>query len=147
MRVLLEQWTSDDSTAPVGRWAIEHRHDRQIIGGASLLPLPPGNHDLEIAWQLNPTTAHRDDHAAEIAAALASWAFNHDIDEVFAAVRPNNPRTAANATAVLGLPAAPTVRRRIAGGARPRPTSGDPPQPGHPRRQREGSPLGRSLCR
>jgi hypothetical protein len=95
MGVLLERWSAGETTTPVGRWAIERRHDSRIIGGASILPLPPGNDDLGIAWQFDPAVAAAD-HVAEIASALASWAFDHHVDEVFAVVRPEDTRTAAD---------------------------------------------------
>src|SRR6266487_6048274 len=43
MRIVLQQWVTEDARlmAPAGRWAIEHRQDRRVIGGATLLPLPP----------------------------------------------------------------------------------------------------------
>jgi RimJ/RimL family protein N-acetyltransferase len=94
MRALLERWTVDAGGAPVGRWAIERRHDRRVIGGAALLPLPPGNDDLEISWQLEPSVSH-DDHGTEVASSVASWAFDHYVDEVFSVVRRDDTRTAA----------------------------------------------------
>ena len=56
MRVLLEQWIAEGARlpAPAGRWAILRTSDGLVIGGAVLLPLPPGNEDLEIGWQLHP---------------------------------------------------------------------------------------------
>jgi len=95
MRALLEQWIADDETAPAGRWAIERRHDHRVIGGASLLPLPPGNDDLGLACQFDPAVVPVDDYVTEVAGALVSRAFDHYVDEVFAVVRPDDPRTAA----------------------------------------------------
>jgi hypothetical protein len=40
--------------APAGRWAIQRHADGRVIGGAVLLPLPPGLEDLELGWQLHP---------------------------------------------------------------------------------------------
>src|SRR5688500_1116382 len=53
MRLLLQQWAAEDSRMmpPAGRWAIERLEDKRLIGGAILLPLPPGNEDLEMGWQ------------------------------------------------------------------------------------------------
>lgn len=94
MRVLLQQWIAEDArlAEPAGRWAIEH--DRRLIGGAALLPLPPGDEDLEISWHLAPS-AMGNGYADETMFTLASWAFRHDVDEVFAVVRPENTHTAA----------------------------------------------------
>ena len=96
MRVLIQQWTAEDARLPVpaGRWAIEH--DGHVIGGAFLLPLPPGDEDLEIGWHLAPS-ALAGGYADEAMFALASWAFGHDVDEVFAVVRPENTHTTATA--------------------------------------------------
>jgi RimJ/RimL family protein N-acetyltransferase len=87
---------ADRDVAPAGRWVVERRHDRRVIGSASLLPLPPGNDDLAISWQLHPTLTH-DDHVTEVVTALASWAFDHCVDEVFTVVLQDDTRTAAHA--------------------------------------------------
>jgi len=96
MRLLLQQWIAETARTalPAGRWAIERRSDSHIIGGALLLPLPPGNEDLEIGWQLHPGTWGHG-YASEATYALAEWAFRHDGDELFAVVRPGNTRAAA----------------------------------------------------
>ncbi len=56
MHLLLQQWIVEDARAiaPAGRWCIQRQEDQCLIGGATLLPLPPGNDDLEIGWQLHP---------------------------------------------------------------------------------------------
>jgi RimJ/RimL family protein N-acetyltransferase len=96
MRVLIQQWAAEDArlAAPAGRWAIEHNADRRLIGGAVLLPLPPGDEDLEIGWQLNPAEWGHG-YAVEAMYLLASWAFDHEVDELFTVVRPENTQTAA----------------------------------------------------
>jgi RimJ/RimL family protein N-acetyltransferase len=96
MRLLLGQWITEDAwlTAPAGRWAIQRRTDGRVIGGAILLPLPPGREDLEIGWQLHPDT-WGNGYASETTHALATWAFSHDVDEIFAVVRAGNARAAA----------------------------------------------------
>ena len=96
MRLLLQQWIAETArmAPPTGRWAIERRDGGQVIGGAILLPLPPGNEDLEIGWQLQPGTWGHG-YASEATYALADWAFRHDVDEIFAVVRPGNTRAAA----------------------------------------------------
>jgi len=96
MRVLLQQWIAEDARlpAPAGRWAIQRNTDNRVIGGAILLPLPPGHDDLEIGWQLHPDT-WGNGYATETTHALATWAFSQDVDEVFAVVRAGNARAAA----------------------------------------------------
>lgn len=96
MRLLLQQWIAETARtpAPGGRWAIERRSDGHVIGGAILLPLPPGNEDLEVGWQLHPDT-WGNGYATEATYALADWAFQHEVNELFAVVRPGNTRAAA----------------------------------------------------
>ncbi len=95
MRLVLQQWIADDArmTAPAGRWAIELRQDRRLIGGATLLPLPP-DEEFEIGWQLNPA-AWGSGYATETGLAVARWAFEQGIEQVIAVVRPANTRAAA----------------------------------------------------
>jgi RimJ/RimL family protein N-acetyltransferase len=96
MRLLLQQWIAEDARlpAPAGRWAIHRKPDDRVIGGAILLPLPPGREDLEIGWQLHPDT-WGNGYATETTHALATWALHQDVDEIFAVVRPGNTRAAA----------------------------------------------------
>ena len=98
MRLVLQQWTAEDARLipPAGRWAIERRDDRDLIGGAVLLPLPPDLVDIEMGWQLRPD-AWRHGYATEAGRALARWAFGEGIDEVLAVSRPANTRAAATA--------------------------------------------------
>jgi RimJ/RimL family protein N-acetyltransferase len=95
MRVVLQQWVAEDARmmAPAGRWAIELRQDGQVIGGATLLPLPP-DEEFEIGWQLR-REAWGHGYATETGLALARWAFGQDIEQVIAVVRPSNTRAAA----------------------------------------------------
>ncbi|HEY2076249.1 MAG TPA: GNAT family N-acetyltransferase [Streptosporangiaceae bacterium] len=95
MRVLLERWIAEDSglLVPAGRWAIERREDGQVVGGASLLPLPP-DEEFEIGWALHPR-AWGYGYATESGLALARWAFGQGIEQVIALVRPANTRAAA----------------------------------------------------
>lgn len=96
MRQLLRQWIAEDArlSAPAGRWAIERTSDHRVIGGAVLIPLPPGREDLGIGWQLHPDT-WGNGYASEATYALASWAFSQDVYELFAVIRPDNVRAAA----------------------------------------------------
>ena len=96
MKLLLQQWIAESARlpAPAGRWAIQRTSDGQVVGGAILLPLPPGNEDLEIGWHLRPD-AWGNGYATETTHALAAWAFSQDVYEVFAVVRPGNVRASA----------------------------------------------------
>jgi RimJ/RimL family protein N-acetyltransferase len=95
MRLLLQQWTAEDErlTPPAGRWAIELRDDGQVIGGATLFPLPPDD-EFEVGWQLRPQ-AWGQGYATETGLALARWAFEQGIEQVIALVRPANSRAEA----------------------------------------------------
>jgi RimJ/RimL family protein N-acetyltransferase len=101
MRALLQEWVAADgmSERATGRWAVEELATGQVVGGAALRALPPLGEDLEIGWQLAPE-AWGQGLAAEAGRALASYAFGHGEDEVFAVVRPRNTRGAATAQRV-----------------------------------------------
>ena len=92
MRVVLARWLDDAAriTTPAGRWAIERREDGSVIGGATLLPLPPDD-GYEMGWQLRPASWGQG-YATEVGRALAHWAFEQGIEEVIAVVRPANGR-------------------------------------------------------
>ncbi|HEY7144600.1 MAG TPA: GNAT family N-acetyltransferase [Streptosporangiaceae bacterium] len=96
MRLVLQQWVAENARllTPAGRWAVELREDGRLIGGATLLPLPP-DEEYEIGWQLHPR-AWGHGYATETGRALARWAFNQGIEQVIAVVRPANTR--ANST-------------------------------------------------
>ena len=95
MRLLLQQWIVEDARmpSPAGRWAIQRQQDERVIGGAIVLPLPPGDEDLEVGWQLRPDVWGHG-YASETTHAIANWAFSQDISEIFAVVRPGNTRAA-----------------------------------------------------
>ncbi|HEX4661257.1 MAG TPA: GNAT family N-acetyltransferase [Streptosporangiaceae bacterium] len=95
MRLVLQQWVAEDTRlqAPAGRWAIELREGGRLIGGATLLPLPPDD-EFEIGWQLDPE-AWGHAYATESGRAMARWAFEQGIEEVIALVRPANSRAMA----------------------------------------------------
>jgi RimJ/RimL family protein N-acetyltransferase len=96
MQLLVQQWIVEDARAivPAGRWCIQRQEDQRVIGGAILLPLPPGKEDLEIGWQLHPEVWGYG-YASETTYALAQWAFSQGADEIFGVVRPDNTRAAA----------------------------------------------------
>jgi RimJ/RimL family protein N-acetyltransferase len=95
MRLVLQQWVAEDGRMmpPAGRWAIELREEGRLIGGATLLPLPP-DEEFEIGWQLHPD-AWGHGYATETGLALAQWAFKQGIEQVIAVVRPANTRAVA----------------------------------------------------
>jgi len=95
MRVVLQQWVAEDARMlePAGRWAIELREDGRVIGGATLLPLPPDD-EFEVGWQLNPEVWGHG-YATETGLALARWAFEQGIEQVIAVVRSANARAEA----------------------------------------------------
>jgi RimJ/RimL family protein N-acetyltransferase len=97
MRVVLQQWMAEDGRmlTPAGRWAIERREDGRLIGGATLLPLPPDD-EYEIGWQLD-RDAWGQGYATETGRALAAWAFKQGLEQVIAVVRPTNTRALATA--------------------------------------------------
>jgi len=95
MRLRLEQWVVEDARmiTPAGRWAVELRDTGQVVGGATLLPLPP-DEEFEIGWQLQPREWGHG-YASEAGLALARWAFEQGIEQVVALVRPANARAVA----------------------------------------------------
>jgi RimJ/RimL family protein N-acetyltransferase len=95
MRVVLQQWIAEDvrMLTPAGRWAVQLRADGSLIGGATLLPLPPDD-EYEIGWQLQ-RAAWGHGYATETGTALARWAFQQGLEQVIAVVRPANTRAVA----------------------------------------------------
>ena len=95
MRLLLRQWAAEDARllTPAGRWAIELRADGRVIGGATLLPLPPDD-EYEVGWQLSPPEWGHG-YGTEAGLALVRWAFDQGLEQVIALVRPANARAAA----------------------------------------------------
>jgi RimJ/RimL family protein N-acetyltransferase len=95
MRLVLQQWAAEDErmVTPAGRWAVELGENTALIGGATLLPLPPDD-EFEIGWQLRPD-AWGHGYATEAGLALARWAFDQGIEQVIALVRPANARAEA----------------------------------------------------
>jgi RimJ/RimL family protein N-acetyltransferase len=98
MRLVLQQWIAEDERLPdpAGRWAVDLRDGGGLVGGAILLPLPPGDEDLEMGWQLRPD-AWGNGYATEAGLAIARWAFDEGSDEIFAVARPANERAQATA--------------------------------------------------
>jgi RimJ/RimL family protein N-acetyltransferase len=97
MRLVLQRWVAEDTSilAPAGRWAIEVRQSGNVVGGATLLPLPP-DEEFEMGWQLHPEEWGRG-YATEAGRALAKWAFDQGVEQVIALARPANTRATATA--------------------------------------------------
>jgi RimJ/RimL family protein N-acetyltransferase len=95
MRLVLQQWAAEDvhMVPPAGRWAVELGENGQLIGGATLLPLPPDD-EFEVGWQFR-RDAWGHGYATETGLALARWAFERGIEQVIALVRPANVRAVA----------------------------------------------------
>ncbi len=98
MRVVLQGWTTEQSDmAPgTGRWALVLLDGSALVGGITLLPMPVPEADVEIGYQLAPEYWGRG-YITEAARALARWAFQHSLVELFALVAPDNTRAAATA--------------------------------------------------
>ncbi len=98
MRLVLQQWMGEDErlVPPAGRWAIELRNGNRLAGDAVLLPLPPGDEDLEMGWHLHPDLWGKG-YAVEAGRALARWAFAKGLNELYAVARSTNNRAAATA--------------------------------------------------
>ncbi|HEX4101013.1 MAG TPA: GNAT family N-acetyltransferase [Pseudonocardiaceae bacterium] len=98
MHSVLQRWDAErDAMAPgTGRWALTLRNGGTLVGGISLLPMPVPEADVEIGYQLAPEYWGRG-YVTEAAWALAHWAFQHSLVELFAVVAPDNLRAAATA--------------------------------------------------
>jgi RimJ/RimL family protein N-acetyltransferase len=91
MADLLSRWESETLEHPQRRWAVELRSDRTLVGSAALRALPPDDEDLEIGWQLAPAYWGKG-LGAEAGHAVAHYAFESGVDELFSVVRPRNTR-------------------------------------------------------
>ncbi|HWR47358.1 MAG TPA: GNAT family N-acetyltransferase [Pseudonocardiaceae bacterium] len=98
MQVVLQGWAAEQSEmAPgTGRWALVLLEGGTLVGGISLLQIPVPEADVEIGYQLAPEYWGRG-YITEAARALAHWAFQHSLVELFALVTPDNVRAAATA--------------------------------------------------
>ena len=98
MHVVLRGWAAEQSEmAPgTGRWALILLDEGALIGGIRLLPMPVPEADVEIGYELAPEYWGRG-YITEAAWALAHWAFQHSLVELFALVARDNVRAAATA--------------------------------------------------
>jgi RimJ/RimL family protein N-acetyltransferase len=102
MRGVLDAWAAQCRSAelPQGRWAVEDFTTGTVIGGVSLMPLPPGCTDLEIGWQIAPRFWGQG-YGSEAGHGVAHQAFeSRTAAELFAVVRPGNTRGIATARRV-----------------------------------------------
>ena len=99
MEKIIAGWLADPPPTPGGRWAMELVETGELVGSTVLLPLPPEDHDQQIGWQLAPSFWGRG-LAAEAGHAVAHFAFESGLDELFAVVRPRNERGAATARSI-----------------------------------------------
>jgi RimJ/RimL family protein N-acetyltransferase len=91
MSALIARWIAEKLEHPQRRWAVELRSEGALIGSAALRALPPDEEDLEIGWQLAPPYWGHG-FGAEAGHAVAHYAFDSGVDELFSVVRPRNAR-------------------------------------------------------
>jgi [ribosomal protein S5]-alanine N-acetyltransferase len=98
MHSLLQRWAVEqrEMSPGTGRWALAALDGGALVGGISLLPMPVPEADVEMECQLAPDYWGRG-YITEAARALARWAFDHSLVELFALVEPDNARAAATA--------------------------------------------------
>jgi RimJ/RimL family protein N-acetyltransferase len=99
MEAIIADWAVEPLPAPAGRWAMELAETGELVGSTVLLPLPPGGEDLQIGWQLAPKHWGQG-LAAEAGHAVAHFAFESGVEELFAVARPRNERGAGTARSI-----------------------------------------------
>jgi RimJ/RimL family protein N-acetyltransferase len=99
MERVIAGWLADPLPAPAGRWAMELVETGELVGSTVVLPLPPEGEDLQIGWQLAPSFWGRG-LAGEAGHAVAHFAFESGVEELFAVVRPRNERGAGTARSI-----------------------------------------------
>lgn len=77
-----------------GSWAVVDRASGVPVGGVVLKPLPDGDGEVEIAWQLHPDSWGKG-LATEAAAAVLVRGFAGCLAEVWAVMYPDNKRSKA----------------------------------------------------
>lgn len=86
----IARWNELNAERPdEGRWAIERKSDRAVVGTVILVKLPDGDGEFEIGWHLHPDSWGQG-YATEAGAGAAQQAFARGLPEVFAVVRPDN---------------------------------------------------------
>jgi RimJ/RimL family protein N-acetyltransferase len=90
MAGLIAVWAAEPLEHPQRRWAVTLAGGT-LVGSAALRALPPDDEDLEIGWQLAPAYWGQG-YGAEAGHAVAHYAFDSGVDELFAVVRSRNTR-------------------------------------------------------
>jgi RimJ/RimL family protein N-acetyltransferase len=91
---LVDEWLgrmAADQRQVIG--AIEVR-ETGVVAGTVMYNLLPGDHHMEVGWHLHPDS-ERHGYATEAGAAVIARGFRIGIPEVFALVKPDNPRSQA----------------------------------------------------
>jgi RimJ/RimL family protein N-acetyltransferase len=91
---LVEEWDRRMAADPrqvVG--AIEIR-ETGVVAGTVMYNLLPGEHHMEVGWHLHPDS-ERHGYATEAGAAVIERGFRIGVPEVFALIKPDNPRSQA----------------------------------------------------
>lgn len=94
MRARLSTWIDSEEPAPVGYWAAVDRSADKLVGSGQIIPMPPENRDLLIGFEIRPSE-WGSGFGTEVGHALAHYAFDNGLDEVFAVVRTRNDRAQA----------------------------------------------------
>ncbi len=99
MEDVIRGWLDDSLPRPAGRWALQLAETDELVGSVVLLPLPPEGDDLQVGWQLAPSFWGQG-LAGEAGHAVAHFAFESGVEELFAVVRPRNERGAGTAKSI-----------------------------------------------
>jgi RimJ/RimL family protein N-acetyltransferase len=101
MRSQLDNWINSPEPPPVGYWAVVDRESDQLVGSGQIIPMPPENRDLLIGFQVLPSQ-WGSGFGTDVGHALAHYAFENGLDEIFAVVRTRNAR-AQSVTERIGM--------------------------------------------
>jgi len=91
---LVDEWDrrmAADCRQVVG--AIEVR-ESGVVAGTVMYNLLPGEHHMEVGWHLHPDSEHHG-YATEAGRAVIARGFHIGVPEVFALIKPDNPRSQA----------------------------------------------------
>jgi RimJ/RimL family protein N-acetyltransferase len=78
----IQRWNSREDP-PCGYWAIEVKETGLVAGAVSLVALPNGGGEVEVAWHLHPDS-HGHGYATEAAAAALRRGFEGGLAEILA---------------------------------------------------------------
>lgn len=96
MRTRIEGWLARDADQPqYGLWALELRDSGPLVGAVLLRPLPDGDGEVEVGWQLNPDYWGHG-YATEAARGALDLGLGlYGLSHVLAVVEPANHRSLA----------------------------------------------------